>query len=178
MRDRRRRFLAHGFSAAWILTNLLTGLSGCVRVAVRPRVDDGPVAERSPLDEEFLGLINEHNRARASAGLEPLTTNDRLMIAAQEHANDMARRRRMSHRGSDGSSPFRRIERAGYSFERAGENVAYGQMSTLALMRDWMRSPGHRRNILGAFREVGAAYATDESGTPYWCVTFGNPKRP
>ena len=83
----------------------------------------------------------------------------------------------MSHRGSDGSSPFRRMASAGYRFERAGENVAAGQATLDALMGDWMGSPGHRRNILGKFTEIGAAYATDGSGTPYWCVTFGTPIR-
>jgi uncharacterized protein YkwD len=63
----------------------------------------------------------------------------------------------------------------GYEFRRAGENVAAGQTTVEELMRDWMHSPGHRRNILGKFTEMGASGATDRSGNPYWCVTFGEP---
>ena len=35
----------------------------------------------------------------------------------------------MSHRGGDGSSPFRRMAAQGYAFRRAGENVAAGYTS-------------------------------------------------
>jgi uncharacterized protein YkwD len=69
------------------------------------------------------------------------------------------------------------MERAGYRFERAGENVAAGQPTVESVMAAWMRSPGHRRNVLGKFSEIGAGVATDRNGTPYWCVTFGNPAR-
>src|SRR5262249_25809617 len=90
---------------------------------------------------------------------------------------DMARRRRMSHRGRDGSTPFRRMERSGYRYLRAGENVARGQTGVDEVMSGWMSSPGHRRNILGKFTEIGAGYATDAGGTPYWCVPCGPPMR-
>jgi uncharacterized protein YkwD len=152
----------------------LASVAGCVapapRVVPRPR---GPVAPDPAV--AFAGLVEAHNRERESAGRPPLAVSDRLNAAAQAHADDMARRRRMTHRGRDGSSPFRRMGQQGYRFETAGENVAYGQRTLDALMGDWMGSPGHRRNILGNYTEIGVAYATDGSGTPYWCVTFGRP---
>src|SRR5437899_568998 len=70
---------------------------------------------------------------------------------------------------------FPRMARAGYRYERAGENVARGQRTLDAVMTAWLTSPGHRRNLLGEYSEIGAAYATDEAGIPYWCVTFGTP---
>ena len=124
------------------------------------------------------GLVEAHNDERARRGLPPLVPDERLDAAAQEHAEDMAARRRMSHRGSDGSSPFRRMERSDYRFRRAAENVAAGQRSVAEVMNDWMRSPGHRRNVLGNFTGIGTGHATDTSGTPYWCVTFGTPAEP
>ena len=42
-------------------------------------------------------------------------------------------------------------------------------------MEGWMDSPGHRRNIVGDFEEMGAAQAEDDSGRPYWCVVFATP---
>jgi uncharacterized protein YkwD len=123
-------------------------------------------------------LIEAHNQTREAAGLAGLEPDTRLETAAMRHALDMAHRHRMSHRGGDGSSPFRRIQGQDYQFRRAGENVACGQNSVESVMADWMRSPGHRRNILGEFTQIGAACATDENGTPYWCVTFGFPARP
>jgi uncharacterized protein YkwD len=67
------------------------------------------------------------------------------------------------------------MARAGYAYQRAGENVACGQRSVAEVMSGWMRSPGHRKNILGKYTEIGAACAIDTAGTPYWCVTFGTP---
>jgi uncharacterized protein YkwD len=40
-----------------------------------------------------------------------------------------------------------------------------------------MNSEIHRHNILGSFSQIGAAIALDEKGTPYWCITFGLPRR-
>jgi uncharacterized protein YkwD len=125
--------------------------------------------------EAVAGLLEAHNRARARAGLSPMSASELLTSTAQAHADDMAARRRISHRGSDGSSPFRRILRAGYQYLSAGENVASGQATVAEVMAGWMSSPGHRRNILGRFDEIGAGYATDAGGTPFWCVTFGTP---
>ena len=99
----------------------------------------------------------------------------RLQAAAQAHARDMAEHEKMNHKGSDGSTPFRRIERQGYRYRRAGENIAYGQPDVEGVMKVWMNSPPHKKNILGGFSQIGVGYATAEDGTPYWCVTFGFP---
>ncbi len=104
-----------------------------------------------------------------------LALNPELSIAAEGHADDMARRGRMAHRGGDGSSPFDRIKRVGYSFQGAGENVAYGFDRVDLVMSAWMKSPGHRRNILGDYSEIGVGRAIAQAGASYWCVTFGTP---
>jgi uncharacterized protein YkwD len=120
-------------------------------------------------------LVAAHNRVRETHGRTVLTVSSQLEAAASEHALDMARHHWMSHRGSDFSSPFRRMTSHGYKFHRAGENVAAGQRSVEAVMRSWMLSPGHRANILGRYTQIGAACATATNGTLYWCVTFGDP---
>ena len=128
------------------------------------------------LDGVGAELVDAHNRVRAARHLAPLTVNGSLGAAARVHARDMARRRWMSHRGGDLSSPFQRIVAQGYAFRRAGENVAAGYSTVDGVMNGWMRSPGHRRNILGRFSEIGAACAIASDGTTYWCVTFGDPE--
>lgn len=163
----RRLVLAAAASAA-------LGFAGCVRFVPRA---NSPAVRPAPLDpsETIAGLVDAHNRRREKARLGPLEPSEPLRLAAQAHADDMAAHRRMSHRGSDGSSPFRRMGKVGYEYEAAAENVAYGQRTVDEVMTAWMASLGHRRNILGNYTEIGAAYATDETGTPYWCVTFGRP---
>ena len=141
-------------------------------VVARPE----PEPEASPdLAERVAAVVEAHNRERKEAGLPPMKASARLQAAAQGHARDMAEHEKMNHKGSDGSTPFRRMERQGYSYRRAGENIAYGQRDAEGVMKVWMNSPPHKKNILGGFSQIGVGYATAEDGTPYWCVTFGFP---
>jgi uncharacterized protein YkwD len=87
----------------------------------------------------------------------------------------MAAHRKLDHKGSDGSTVADRVKRAGYVYVRVGENIADGQETVEEVMRSWIKSPGHRENILADFTEMGAAQAEDDKGNPYWCVNFGIP---
>jgi uncharacterized protein YkwD len=120
-------------------------------------------------------VVEAHNLERAHRKLPPLSVSPELKDAAMAHAGDMADRRKMAHKGGDGSSPFDRMKRSGYAFRAAGENVAYGFDDVEAVMDGWMRSAGHKRNILGKFTEIGVGRAIARDGASYWCVTFGTP---
>ena len=122
-------------------------------------------------------VIKAHNRIRAEAKLPPLEPSSKLQAAAEKHAKDMAAQGKMSHKGSDGSSSMHRITAKGYNYRRAGENIAAGHFTVDGLMKGWMESPHHKRNILGSFSQIGVACVTGENGKRYWCVTFGLPAR-
>jgi uncharacterized protein YkwD len=122
-------------------------------------------------------VVLAHNRIRAEAKLPALAVSPKLEAAASAHARDMANRGKMTHKGSDGSDPFDRIAAHGYKYRRAGENVAVGYFTTERLMKGWMDSPHHKKNILGSFSQIGVACATAPDGKRYWCVTFGLPAR-
>jgi uncharacterized protein YkwD len=113
------------------------------------------------------------NKKRRSHGLLRLRGNGRLHNAAGRHTVDMARRHYFSHTSISGASFLDRIRHTGY-LRRArrwsvGENIAWGTgaLSTpRAIVRAWMRSPGHRANILSPrFREIGIG------------ISFGAPVR-
>ncbi|MGO9922178.1 MAG: CAP domain-containing protein [Isosphaeraceae bacterium] len=170
------------FLAAWVLS-----LAGW---AVAPAWPDYPgwatpaLAAQAADSEKAVDsavlcerVVMAHNRIRADARLPALSVSPRLQAAAQAHARDMAKRGKMSHTGSDGSSPFDRIVAQGYKYRRAGENVAVGYFTTERLMKGWMDSPHHKKNILGSFSQIGVACATASDGKRYWCVTFGLPTR-
>jgi uncharacterized protein YkwD len=54
------------------------------------------------------------------------------------------------------------------------ENVAYGYDTGRKVVRGWMHSEGHRRNILnGKFRLLGMAVRRSDNGTPYAAQVFG-----
>jgi len=88
----------------------------------------------------------------------------------------MAEHQKLSHEGSDGSDPAKRVKRRGYRYQEVGENIADGQTSVESVMRSWMNSPPHRKNILGDFTEMGAAVVPDAEKTNYWCVVLGRPQ--
>jgi uncharacterized protein YkwD len=146
---------------ASLLVGLLTLL---VIAADDPKLD---------VTTDLPDLIAAHNAERKKKELPPLTADSHLADAARRQALDMASHDKMSHDGTDGSTPADRVKDAGYKTLRAGENVAYGYRSIPELMDGWMNSPHHRDNILGDFTQIGVAMS--EKGEPYWAAVFGTP---
>jgi uncharacterized protein YkwD len=117
------------------------------------------------------------NRERTSRGLPELTSNGQLGKAAQRFSAKMVRDRFFDHVSPSGSTLNSRV-RSGTSYLRGsirrwslGENIAWGsgELATpTQIVRSWMHSPGHRRNILdGGFHHIGigiAAGAPDDVG--------------
>ena len=120
--------------------------------------------DRKALSKSTLCLVNKQRKRR---GMRKLRNNKRLSRAAQVHAQDMVRRQFFSHDSPSGASVVDRIKRVGYlSSTRAwsvGENIAWGsgsQSTPKKIVRAWMNSPGHRKNILTRkFREIGIGIA-------------------
>lgn len=113
---------------------------------------------------------------RAKHGLQPLKPNRRLQRAAQRHANWMARNGVMSHQGANGSQFYERVARAGYRACFTAENVALGQRDAQSVVRAWMNSPGHRRNMLDRLgRDAAVAKAVDGAGQTYWAMLVAKP---
>ncbi len=120
-------------------------------------------------------LLVAHNRERKQEKLGPLKLSPKLCESAAIHARDMAGHEKLDHTGSDGSTVVDRVKRVGYIYVRVGENIANGQKTVNQVMDTWMKSPGHRANILADFTEMGAARVEDDEGMNYWCVNFGIP---
>ena len=101
------------------------------------------------------------------------------MQAAQLHADQMARAGRLEHVLSGGQypRPEDRLAAAGYQWSAYAENIAMGQSTPAAVMDSWMRSSGHRANILStSVTEIGIGFARDSAGRPYWVQVFGRPR--
>jgi uncharacterized protein YkwD len=111
------------------------------------------------------------NAERTRRHLRALRLNPELSAAARGHSRAMVAKHFFSHTSPDGTTFVDRIRRSGYlDGARAwsvGENIAYGsgRLSTpRAIAAAWMRSPGHRANILSSsYRSIGIGIA---SGTP------------
>lgn len=131
-------------------------------------------------------VLSAVNAARAKAGCGPLRMNSKLTAAAKSHARAMAEQNFFAHAGKDGSRLPGRIARQGYDYQSAAENIAAGQDSPREVVKDWLQSSGHRKNILDCqMTETGIAvvYQADDrpiggSSYPlryYWVQVFADP---
>jgi uncharacterized protein YkwD len=129
---------------------------------------------------ETLCLLN---RERAQRGLGPLRLSDPLSQASASHSRNMVRNRFFEH-----GNFVARILNARYVTRSQswslGENIAWGtgSLATPAqTVRAWMKSPGHRANILNRrFRDVGIGIALGapavvhaSSGAATYTTDFG-----
>jgi cell division septation protein DedD len=107
-------------------------------------------------DMSVQSLLEGTNAQRVANGESGLGLNGQLNQAAQTKANDMAARNYWSHNTPDGQTPWTFFTAAGYSYQKAGENLAYGFATSSDTITGWMNSPEHRANILNAsYQEVG-----------------------
>jgi uncharacterized protein YkwD len=123
-------------------------------------------------------LINEY---RASRGLNPLSTDDKLMNIATTHAHLMASMDRMAHVLPGEGSFQQRIAAGGFQASMAAENVAAGQDSLQEVFDAWRRSPGHNANmLLSGISKMGIALAIQPGGRyhTYWALVLGEPAKP
>lgn len=120
---------------------------------------------------QILVLTNE---SRQRAGLPPVVMDERLMAAARAKLFDMLKDDYFAHRARDGRQPWAFMQAAGYRFQMAAENLAKGYDNEPELQQAWMKSRGHRANILNPhFTEIGVA---DANGIVV--VMFGRPAPP
>lgn len=127
-------------------------------------------------------VVQLTNAFRQKNGLPALAINTQLTRAAQTYAKRMALDDVFSHTGADGSSPWERIRNAGYRYSDAAENLAAGHQTPSSAVRGWIRSPGHRANLLAwQVQEIGAGYffLEEDNGKvsyqDYWAQSFGTP---
>ncbi len=107
-------------------------------------------------DISIQSLLDDTNAQRAANGLPPLTINAELDLAAQTKANDMETQNYWSHDTPEGQTPWSFITAAGYDYQAAGENLAYGFDTASDTLTAWMNSPEHRANILNTtYHDVG-----------------------
>ncbi|OJF11269.1 SCP-like extracellular [Couchioplanes caeruleus subsp. caeruleus] len=129
------------------------------------------VVSTSTLQTQVVSLSNQ---ARVKAGCKALKVNAALLWAARGHSKYMATSGRFSHTGARNSTFAARARAAGYTAARS-ENIAWGYRSAREVVNGWLKSPGHRRNLLDCGARtfaVGVVYSTN--GTPYYTQMFGS----
>lgn len=129
-----------------------------------------PLGDLDRVRHEALDAVNA---ARREHGRPPLRADPRLDRAAQAHADDMRDRGFYNHQSPEGVKVTRRSALAGYTGARiVSENIAKGLFEPAEVVRRWMASSGHRRNILRpGIRDIGLGVAIGETAIEvevYW----------
>ncbi len=108
-------------------------------------------------------LVDETNVSRVDSSLPSLKVNYLLEAAAREKAGDMAKNGYFAHVNPSGTTPWFWLEKAGYKYSYAGENLAVNFSDSHDVLNAWMNSPTHKANILNpGFTEIGIAAAEGE----------------
>lgn len=123
------------------------------------------------LEDRVLVLTNRQRRAH---GCGLLRSSTALRKSARGHTVTMATAGVMSHQLPGEPKFSTRITRAGYTNWRlVAENVARGFSGPTAVVSAWMKSPGHRRNILNCrLRDMGVGVVL-QNGQLWWTQNFG-----
>jgi len=152
---------------------------------IPPQGRNNPDPSAADIRGEFLAAVNHARSVNQKCGdtrfghAPPVSWSGNLAMAAYLHSKDMVRKNFLGHTGSDGSSAGQRISRQGYPWRTYGENIAVGDQTISSVIRGWLGSERHCRNLMNpAFTEIGAGYAIGPfGGNPaarYWTFVLAD----
>jgi len=138
---------------------------------------NSPAPKLSAEDRTIGRVVQLTNEIRVQHGLAPLQVHPALSKSARWMAQDMVQHDYLRHTDFLGREIDPRLPEFGYEdYREIGENIAGGQLTPEEVVADWMKSPGHRANLLNPnFREIGVAHlvGTHTHYKHYWVQDFG-----
>lgn len=138
----------------------------------------------TPVTAELATITTERivqltNTERTKRNLTVLKTNTRLTQAARNKGEDMLNNDYFAHISPSGVTPWFWMNKEGYSYQVAGENLAIDFLEAEDVVAAWIASPSHKENmLLPDYTETGVAVVTGEfeGGTSTIVVhMFGRP---
>jgi len=124
----------------------------------------------TPKEKRVVALIN---KIRVNHGLAKLAVRPSLVRGARSHSTEMGALKYFDHDSYSGESFARRLirhgyDRAGYSFWKVGEDIAWGSglyATPEVIVDGWMHSYMHRVVILTkTFRNIGIGVTSCADG--------------
>lgn len=108
-------------------------------------------------------IIELTNIEREKYGLTPLVFNDELYELARARTEDMEKYNYFAHMNPYGKKFSHFLQETDYNFIIAGENLGINFYSNEKLMKAWMDSPSHKKNIINStFSDIAIFYSNIE----------------
>ena len=124
-------------------------------------------------------LADLTNQERQEQNLSTLTVSQILNQAAEMKATDMATKGYFAHTSPEGKNPWYWLEKVGYKYQYAGENLAINFSDSKDVTNAWMASPTHKANIVkGNYTEIGTGIASgiyEGRETVFVAQVYANP---
>lgn len=136
------------------------------------------------IEMELLRRVNAFRSEPRMCGTKrydaapPVKWNLRLLNASYRHSVDMARSNLVSHTSLDSRELWNRLDQVGYTFLKAGENIAAGQNSVESVVVAWQQSPHHCATMMAPdMPDIGVACVYKKSSfyKYYWTMDLGKP---
>ena len=101
--------------------------------------------------------------------VHPVRWDNTLYRSALAHAKDMSVNEYFSHHSQEGEDIGMRLDKYGYAWQVAGENLGEGQRSFKEVLNDWKDSKSHCRMLMNPKVEDMAVARYGK----YWVQHFG-----
>ncbi|YAF98094.1 MAG: CAP domain-containing protein [Nodularia sp. CChRGM 3473] len=124
------------------------------------RPEQPPLPPQSATTTQIEVAVRQRiNQVRQENELQPLQNNEKLAQVARDYSRQMAEQNFFSHTGADGSTLQDRVSAGGIIYWVVGENLFKSTnvpQPVKVAVDGWMKSPGHRENIVRpVFTETG-----------------------
>lgn len=124
----------------------------------------------SDYQKDMLSLVNLE---RKNENLSPLVLDEKLNEIAKIKVNLLIKEGKLNHLAGGYKSLGEFLRTYDVDFLMAGENIARKTRTNEETMNLWLKSKGHRANILNKnFTNIGIAKGSDENGDIYWVQIF------
>lgn len=156
---------------------LLSGFLLCILLSCSPKLTPSetvPATENtavsSNMEESILAIINDHRRSRGLSSLQMLNA---ASAQAYQHSKDMATGKTgFGHDGFEQRVQAIKKTMGAGMMSAWAENVAYGELSSQEVVKGWLNSPPHKKNIEGNYNLTGIGVYKDRQGVLYFTQIF------
>ncbi len=153
-------------STSVAVSRILAALLVALALVVVPSAPSSEAMSAKTFDRQ---LHKQTNKARTDRKVKAMKYDRCLNRYAQRQARRMAKKQTMYHQN------LRYVLR-GCKQRAVAENVAWGFKTPQANIRGWLKSPGHRKNMLNrTYTRLGVGVSKDKKGRTYTVQVFGRP---